>query len=284
MAYGEEKARDMSRSLLPSTGRKVARTVRIHIHRSARRTARLEVERWERDPEAYDGLPGPGKAPDVKIRNMVWRRRLRDKVNPFIRWATAITRELPRESRLSHVRGRMPQGVIGEHALGHLECTEAFEDPFERERRFAFRRWSPQGGCMDRGEQAELLRAVLAAPAGHRTFNRWLRASNAAGLNRWAVPPPTRVLQGAHDVLPFLDTLGEYTPWFRGKLAWNPKHAHARVFEAMDAFLQAFKKCRGDVEATLKILGWKPEDGPRPPPGHHGTWEARSSSTRRRAP
>lgn len=43
-------------------------------------------------------------------------------------------------------------------------------------------------------------------------------------------------------------------------------------------------RLEGGAEATLKLLGWKPEDGPRPPPGHHGTWEARSSSTRRRAP
>lgn len=36
-----------------------------------------------------------------------------------------------RESRLSHVRGRVPRGVIGEHALEHLKDTEAFADPEE---------------------------------------------------------------------------------------------------------------------------------------------------------
>ncbi len=271
MVYGEEKARDMARSLLPSTRRKAARKHRTGVHREARRTARLEVARFERDPEAFDGAPGPEGAPEQEIRYMVQQRRWGDKVHPFIRWATAITRELPRESRLSHVQGLLPRGVIGEHALKHLEGAEAFEDPIEREwweLHWGQRR--PQWRWMDRGEQAELLRAVLKAPGGHRAFNRWLQARHVTQYHPQGVPVgPTRArpLRGLHDVLPFLDEVGTYAPWYRGKQAWQPHPQRAEWFHATEDFLRAFKQCRGDVEATLAVLGVKSGGrGPSAPP------------------
>src|SRR5689334_2002640 len=103
MVYGKDKVRDMARSLLPSTRRKSARDTRSQLHREARRTARLELARLERQPEAFEDLPGPDGGRDPEIGFMVKSRRWADKVNPFIRWATATTRELPRESRLSHI-------------------------------------------------------------------------------------------------------------------------------------------------------------------------------------
>jgi hypothetical protein len=189
MVYGKEKARDMSRSLLPSTKRKGARDARGQLHREARRTARLELSRLKHEPEAFEDLPRPDGGRSPEIGYMVRRRRWADKVNPFIRWATAATRELPRESRLSHIQGMLPKGVIGEHALGHLKGAEAFRDPWEDTWRRAWLRRRPQ--------------------------------------SEW---------------------------WFSGKRAWHPRFPNPEPFEATEAFLRAFKQCRGDVEATLKAL------------------------------
>jgi hypothetical protein len=264
MVHGEEKARDMARSLLPSTGRKAARKVRACIHRAARRGARLEALRFEHDPEAFQEAPGPARTSDFKIGYMVQRRRQADKLNPFLRWAAAVTRELPRESRMSHVQGLLPKGVIGEHAVSHMGSDPAFETPSERARREALWGRRPQAEWMDRGAQAELLRTVLQAPGGHRAFNHWLRAraqpllfSQHDERRRFQGTTPIRMLLGAHDVLPFLDELGEYVRWFGGRRAWQPRYSHSEAFGAMEMFLRAFKKCGGDVKATLAALGVK---------------------------
>lgn len=241
MAYGEEKARDMARSLLPSRWRKGARKERALIHRGSRREPKAALARLAHEPEGWETRPFPKDTTRRELRWVVSHRRGADKVNPFIRWATAVTRELPRESRLSHIRGQVPRGVIGEHALVHLKHTEAFEDPVERDWRQAWwwRIRSKRSG-MDRGEQAQLLRQVLQVPEGHRTFNRWLRyhpnATYVRKGNKVIGTREVRTLLGVHDVLPFLDTVG------------GPQQEVLR-------FLRAFKQCRGDLPATLLALG-----------------------------
>lgn len=276
MVYGEQKSRDMARSLLPSRWRKGARQERAFHHRAARRHTHEEMARLARDPEESDGLD----LSDVEgeeargLRAVVCHRRGADKVNPFIRWATAVTKELPHESRLSFVRGCMPRGVIGEHALQHLKRAPAFEDP--REREWWMRRWGGRSHRdeMDRGEYAELLRGVLRA-GGHGLFNRWMRARHIAAAEMRRVPEvgspdwgryierkvrlrsgaiEPRLLLGMHDVLPFLDAVGRWAPRFRTVPAYRPNTVNPEWFTAMDLFLRAFKQSRGDLEATLRSL------------------------------
>jgi hypothetical protein len=175
--------------------------------------------------------------------------------------------------------------VIGEHALFHLKDAEAFRDPWEDSRRRAWLRRRSQSGWMDRGELAELLRAVLAAPGGHRAFNRWLRTRHTGFDSVTYQPTRARTLQGAHDILPFLDEVGEYTRsrWYSGGSSWQPRFPSSQPFEATEDFLRAFKQCRGDVEATLKVLEAKrpasTEPGrhaaPRPGAVHHRCIPAR---------
>lgn len=277
MVYGEQKARDMARSLLPSTWRKGARRKRAGHHRTARRQTHEELVRLAREPQEADALDfSEVEGEEARgLRGLVWERRAADKVNPFIRWATVVTKELPRESRLSFVRGCMPRGVIGEHAVEHLKWTPAFEDP--REREWRQERWGGRrrGDWLDRGEYAELLREVLRA-GGHGLFNRWLRAwhiarqekrpSNGSSPVDWsrftekkvrlragALEP--RLLLGMHDVLPFLDAVGRWAPRHRDVPVYRPHATSPEGFQAMDPFLRAFKQSRGDLEATLRSLG-----------------------------
>ena len=169
------------------------------------------------------------------------------------------------------MRGLVPQGVIGEHALGHVESTEAFEDPVEREWRQAW--WYRNGGSsrtgwMERGEQAQLLRQVLQAPEGHRTFNRWLRYHPGATYDCWGrrvtCVKRVRTLLGVHDVLPFLDTVGHMARGRGGRQSWGPANPQSDLFPVMERFLRAFKKCRGDMAATLKELGVRLGHGEEP--------------------
>lgn len=302
MIHSDEKVRQMARSLLPSKNREAARSARARLHRAARREIHQELAEWTKsgDLEADPPTFAPWEARE--IRDAVNWRRGGDKVNPFIRWATVRTRELRREDRLSHVRSLVSKGVIGEHALGHLEDTAAFRDPVEAawRNRYWLRHGQRRGaGAMDRGEQAQLLRALLEEADGQRTLNRFLRErhpwprtlnhqSTAPCHHRPRALPQYRPLLGAHDVLPFLDSL---EPHARGRYshAWGtltpPVHW-------MRLFLQRFKEHRGhipSVRAALEAEGvLTPLRPPRPSPQRAGaagaTWAPFSSLTTRVAP
>jgi hypothetical protein len=255
MVYGEEKARDMTRSLLPSRHRASARSARATIHRSARRQSRVEMAQLARDLEAFEDLAGLDDDVTGEIRHMVCGRRQGDKVAPFIRWARAITRPLPQHSRLSHLRGFLPQGVIGDHALFHLSDEKDFAHPDETARREAlWRKWAEDSTpwWLDRGEQAELLRALLRSHGGHRAFNRWLQTPFTLHY---------RPLLGEHDVLPFLADLWE-RPREVPDARYSSRHGrgssplgpYSLQASPVNKFLRMFKKLRGDVDATVKAL------------------------------
>ncbi|NOK17194.1 hypothetical protein [Corallococcus carmarthensis] len=259
MIHSDEKVRQMARSLLPSKNREAARAARRHIHRSARKEARQELATWMRFGDMEHDLPpfAPWERPEIRLE-VRWRRG-GDKVNPFIRWATARTREVRREDRLSHVRRLLPQGVIGEHALGHVEYAKAFRDPvLDAWRPLQWVRWemNRKGHRMDRGELAQLLRALLMEPDGHRTFNRFLRerrawASSPRNPESWSRGlPPHRPLLGAHDILPFLDTL---------KLDARGNNVRAREQQEpptqwVQLFLRRFKDHRGHIPSVRAAL------------------------------
>lgn len=258
MVYGDEKVRDMSRSLLPSKNREAARRARVHVHRSTRRQSRVEMSQLARDPEAFEDLSGLDEDGTLEIRQVMQRRRWGDKVAPFERWARAITRTLPQHHRLSHIRGLVPRGVIGEHALQHLEHDAHFEHPSKTAHRQAWQRaWRMRRPYfLDPSQHAELLRAVLSAPDGHRTFNLWLRWSHTRDNPHERRPSGARMLLGLHDVQPFL-----FAHWGRRGThpdRWtSPRGPYAAHTGAVDLFLRAFKHCRGDVAATVKTLRFK---------------------------
>jgi hypothetical protein len=276
MVYGADKARQMARSLLPSTWGGAHRA-KARIQRAGRRQAKQEVAQLVRDAEAAEELDLYEVEGEVarELRFVVGDRRGADKVNPFIRWATAVTRHLPREDRLSHVRGCVPRGVIGEHALEHIKDTPAFEDP--RERAWRRRSWGPKRPpkWLDRGEYAELLRGVLRA-GGHERFNRWMQARHIAHYElrterrRDPCRPGhfvertervhtgsirARLLLGLHDVLPFLDEVGQWRREYGGARVYRPNGSNPEWFTAMDHFLRTFKANRGHLQATMAALG-----------------------------
>ena len=276
MVHGEEKAREMARSLLPSTRRVIVRREKATIHRAHRRHFRGQMRQLAREPEDFEDRADLEDEPVTEIRWVMRGRRSADKIPPFLRWATARALPMPRDSRLSHIRALVPRGLIGDHALSHLQHEELFKSSaqlaFERER--AAHR--PRPYLMNRGEQAEWLRALLRAPEGHRVFNQWLKVRHLLEHHEklkgwhctcepqcrrlpWALRealPPVRLLQGAHDVLPFLADIWDPKDVTR----WSGRRSTPldSIRSGVDTFLRTFKKHRGDVVATARTLGLAP--------------------------
>lgn len=256
----------MARSLLPSTWRKGSREAKAKVNRGTRHAVRVRMAHLERDSEAAHDCPDLDADSTRKMRRVVRDRRSGDKVNPFLRWARSVTADLPRDERLKHVRGLMPRGLIGDHALSHLSWDEHFETAAEQMVREARRRrWSrpPQGFHFDRGLLAELLRELLQVPGGQRAFNDYLKHACATGWSDqrghdgrrhrvWYGKGPTRLLLGTHDVLAFVAVLTHHRDWKAPPLEGTPSLPEAT--QAAYAFLQAFREHRGDLAATLAAL------------------------------
>ncbi|NBD13776.1 hypothetical protein [Corallococcus silvisoli] len=297
MIHSDEKVLQMARSLLPSKNREAARKERAVANRAARREARRELETWLRygDMEADAPPNAPWRKGEIEL--MVYGRRAADKVAPFIRWATARTRDMPHQAREGYVRGILPPGVIGRHAWSHLRQENAFTDPNEIEA--SREHWRYQRLRVlkrERREMADALRELLLQPEGLDTLNLFLRDCTALWASRpsrlaWIrgmPPPPPRPLYGPHDLYPFLDSIKLEA---RGAsfLSWGRLESPASWVRL---FLQRLKEHRGRLpalRATLEAEGvLTPLRPPWPPPQRAGaagaTWAPFSSLTTRVAP
>jgi len=110
---------------------------------------------------------------------IVGDRRDADKLNHFIRWAEAITADMPRQDRMSHVRALLPKGLIGWHAVSHLEFRDHFKtqaeiDMWETRRRS----WGPARKRRTREDNLALLWEITEDSRVHRLLNRWLSATH----------------------------------------------------------------------------------------------------------
>lgn len=132
MIYGKSKALNMSRSLLPSTRSKGARDDKAAVKRATRHNIRTELHKVAVDPDYYDESHTDFAAyPEHEIREVVYERRVADKTGPFERWAAAITEDVNQDSRLTYVKSLVPEGVIGDHAISHLEWKTHFASKAE---------------------------------------------------------------------------------------------------------------------------------------------------------
>ncbi len=137
MYYGPEKARQMARSILPSTRRKGARESATLLKRATRRNARASLRDWATytDPWAYEGHifdydePGCGGGGfHEDIKQIMWDRRLGDKLGAFLWWAPVVTAHLDcPEDRYMHIKSMLPNNLIGRHALSHLIHMDEFD-------------------------------------------------------------------------------------------------------------------------------------------------------------
>jgi hypothetical protein len=229
MIHGDDKAKEMARSILPSRSRK-GQAYRASIHRSMRREVNLSLRRLERDPSEWDEGVEFGEGPARELPSFVSQRRGQDKLNHFERWAIERTKEMPKEHRLGHLRSLLPGGLIGQHAMLHLKHREELN----------VERFRPIWGhwhklLMDRGEVAELLRRLIEVGNGVRKLHEAMNKAVRAEAGGWGfLVVAQRKLLGVHDVLPFLDWLGE----------------HRTERFVVDAFCKVFKET-GDPDLAL---------------------------------
>lgn len=257
MLYDEEKKREMARSILPSQWRGAARA-KAKIRRRNRRKIKEALRRARRGDlsESVDL-----RAEDRHLtRQIVQWRRGADKLNHFIRWASAVTADLPVEDRISAMRGVLPKGLIGEHAISHLERDKHFEPDHVHLWRGRWVHWT------DRAEKR--LRRVLEAPAGRHDLGKtmdaclvirhrptvWRLRDGERWLEAVAVQRPPRL--GTDN---WLRTLREATRWrhldveehiFRHRLSNVVVHKGVRF---------VVREGLSDLDASGRPPSWHPE-------------------------
>ena len=205
----DEKTKDMSRSVLPSSWRVGARETRraIHKRRRARQRDALAAARGA-TPEIRDTYR-------AEIAGLVFTRRFYDKEAPLVRWAQATVaadpalRQAPREEQVAYFARLMPPTLIGRHAVSHIAAGLDWAD---RAVCLTCRVARPTAPV---AETERLVRQILAAGL-HGTLNANLRTAYSrqasptgeAGEQRQTLP--RRLLLGAHDAAAFAREMAGY--------------------------------------------------------------------------
>jgi hypothetical protein len=199
-----EKIKDMSRSVLPSTGRKSARDTRRLIHKRQRTLELAVVTACRRDTDPGSLTPDVRGSYAPDIRQMVRQRRDGDKVGPLIRWAKAtiaadpVLRSATRAEQVVYFARLMPDTLMGRHAVQHIEWALEWD---ERRARYDASRPTAPGPHV--AQMQRQLREVLETGL-HGTLNAGLREL----ADRQDAQPgdkrmPRRPLLGSHDVEAF---------------------------------------------------------------------------------
>jgi hypothetical protein len=207
----DQKIKDISRSVLPSAGRKSARDDRriLHKRQRARELAAVNAYRRDTDPESV--------TPDVRgthggdIRQMVLQRRSKDKVGPLIRWAEAtiaadpVLRAAPRAEQVAYFARLMPDSTIGRHAVQHIEAALEW-----RERRERYNATRPTALGSHAAEMECLLRQILETGL-HAALNAGLRRlADTQEIRPRVTPMPRRLLLGSHDIGAFTTKMARW--------------------------------------------------------------------------
>lgn len=220
------KIKDMIRSVLPSTARKYARAAKAEEKRKVRRRVRKDLHSEDFDESKVDFRR------DARLSNIVFGRRLGDKVNPLMRWCRAKTEGMDTDDALSYVRAILPASVIGDHAYSHWESV--------RKPRY----WNGPGPQWSRQSFVDsntfrLKRALAIAPDLHHVLNAEIKRRKMAG-------EPRRPLLGIHDVESFVN-----------EVAWPVDYGAEYLFRIeWEVTLELIERIeKGGREAALPLCG-----------------------------
>jgi len=173
MLYGDEKTREMARSILPSSSAKGARDDKRHVNRLTRHNRKqacrkalqfvhgdLNLEGAEDITEETDFGEGRRRR---DIRWVVDRRQGADKLAHFERWAIKVTGDMGDDpgGRLARMRSILPDDLIGGHAISHLRFLDEFKT--QRESRWNYKTYADRrnGIRFVRGVVIELLHKIV---------------------------------------------------------------------------------------------------------------------------
>ncbi len=237
-----EKRRDMARSVLPKN-RRPARQALARAKRANRRVITQDLHKItptefsaDADCVEWDDRRDLRRYPDAEIHSTVRRRRGGDKLNPFIRWAIASTADVPIEDRLPQLRARLPGGLIGNHAMSHLEREPQLRPAQAHDWRYW--RVSLESRQAERSIQTardlELLRDLLQhviVDGDLGTLNRVMKHCDHHTTHQGCVDSTCvkRCLAGLHDIDQFLCDVAT-TPTRSHPLAHTPECLPSRRF------------------------------------------------------
>jgi len=176
------KIRDMSRSVLPSTHRRGARADIRAAHRRGRASERDVLRHVEKAVcccEVDESCPRCDATLEILdpqrgwngIKTIVYERRNGDKVAPLIRWAEVIANGMEMDQARRWLRSLLPDGIIGWHAMTHLEFSVLDDEQW----RFWMRSYNSSRPTM--AERLESLVRFALETGRHKGFNASLRRS-----------------------------------------------------------------------------------------------------------
>lgn len=197
MRNHNEKARDMARSVLPSTRRRGARADKAAARARERARLRAELHALTRldDPDDFKGDLAWQARRDIS--EMVEDRRDGDKLAPLMRWAARTVENDPvlasaePVDRIEHFRRLLPPGLLGRHALFHLEATLGLE-------RYWYSRPRPS-----RGPAQPTMRdmvAAIVADGAHGELNRRIRRECSGWITERITLQPCRLIDADHPI------------------------------------------------------------------------------------
>lgn len=181
MIYGEEKIRQMARSILPSKRSSTSRKILQDIEQSHRAYVRQNIRRIDGDWELPDSFD-PKCDPQIKVAWEVGERREADKLGHFEAWAVSKVKDIPgADARVAAMRAMLPDGVIGQHAMGHLRAYDEFrlERTWLDSRHKYVRQTKAERAAEDKviraaahAHRVTLLKQIIEQSWSHRLFNK----------------------------------------------------------------------------------------------------------------
>lgn len=207
MIYGNDKAREMARSILPSSRRKASRENLRAIKQRHRALVRRELRLLDDEHEPRESFD-PRGYPMGAIRREVRERQEADKLHHFEKWAVEVTRHIDApDGRVAKMRALLPGGLIGDHAMSHLKRYKEF-----RTNTWQFSRWSRGDAAASARATAEsaharrvrLLREIVASGWGHRQLNKSI-IHHTTTWSVWTLGIPTMVpdgVTGSYKIVP----------------------------------------------------------------------------------
>jgi hypothetical protein len=232
MMYGEEKRLQMARSILPSRARKRARDEKRAKNQRVRHGVKQDLRRCMFDEDFADEA-------DL-FREPSWsyyvrERQEADKLAHFEKWAIEITKDIAAvDGRRAYIRALLPPGLIGWHAMSHLDSYDEFQpnpfaygrvpgEPSGRQRSQIYKQERKERKRKEYEERVEALAEIVKTPGGHRLLNRYMiqthkmvewsffgevTPARPTGLYTECVGPKRpRLLRGLGDIEPFLKAL-----------------------------------------------------------------------------
>lgn len=175
MYYGEEKKKEMMRSILPSRAPKFAKENKRSINRKLRREAKRSLRKIQCEEDWYEeSLDFDWNYDGQKDRSwIVAVRRNADKLAHFEKWAMKKAKDVPDGEKMGYIKSILPSkgSLIYQHALDHLRFLPGFEsNPYYYSWRLQYKRRT-----FDKEDLKEALKSICDKREVHIYFNDMIR-------------------------------------------------------------------------------------------------------------